>query len=84
MFVIIASLLRCVLSIKDATKVDVSTIWAIRETVRCQDLCYAFDPRQVANMDCFAVCGHHFRQRADIRTVDYQEMHKHGPQHIFQ
>ncbi|KFG79052.1 hypothetical protein MANI_029472 [Metarhizium anisopliae] len=32
MFVIIASLLRCVLSIKDATKVDVSTIWAIRET----------------------------------------------------
>lgn len=31
-FVIIASLLRCVLSIKDAAEVDVSTIWAIRET----------------------------------------------------
>lgn len=33
-FVIVASLLRCILSIKDASEVDVSTIWAIRETVR--------------------------------------------------
>ncbi|GAB0138622.1 hypothetical protein EsDP_00006848 [Epichloe bromicola] len=31
-FVIVASLLRCVLSIKNAAQVDVSTIWAIRET----------------------------------------------------
>ncbi|CEJ82394.1 hypothetical protein VHEMI02460 [[Torrubiella] hemipterigena] len=32
-FVIVASLLRCILSIKDANEVNVSTIWAIRETV---------------------------------------------------
>ncbi|KHN94415.1 uncharacterized protein MAM_07731 [Metarhizium album ARSEF 1941] len=31
-FVIVASLLRCVLSLQNASKVDVSTIWAIRET----------------------------------------------------
>ncbi|OAR02043.1 hypothetical protein LLEC1_06127, partial [Akanthomyces lecanii] len=31
-FVIVASLLRCVLSIRHANEVDVSTIWAIRET----------------------------------------------------
>ncbi|TQW00983.1 hypothetical protein V2A60_002011 [Cordyceps javanica] len=31
-FVIVASLLRCVLSIRYANEVDVSTIWAIRET----------------------------------------------------
>lgn len=31
-FVIVASLLRCVLSIRNAAEVDVSTIWAIRET----------------------------------------------------
>ncbi|KAM3514288.1 hypothetical protein MY11210_002078 [Beauveria gryllotalpidicola] len=31
-FVIVASLLRCILSIRYANEVDVSTIWAIRET----------------------------------------------------
>ncbi|KAK2591330.1 hypothetical protein QQS21_010983 [Conoideocrella luteorostrata] len=31
-FVIVASLLRCILSIRDSTEVDISTIWAIRET----------------------------------------------------
>ncbi|ATY63579.1 hypothetical protein A9K55_008667 [Cordyceps militaris] len=31
-FVVVASLLRCVLSIRYANEVDVSTIWAIRET----------------------------------------------------
>lgn len=35
-FVIVASLLRCVLSIRNAAEVDVSTIWAIRETVRAR------------------------------------------------
>lgn len=33
-FVIVASLLRCILSMRSASEVDVSTIWAIRETVR--------------------------------------------------
>lgn len=31
-FVVVASLLRCVLSIRSANEVDVSIIWAIRET----------------------------------------------------
>ncbi|KAM3436357.1 hypothetical protein NHJ13734_005127 [Beauveria thailandica] len=31
-FVVVASLLRCILSIRYANEVDVSTIWAIRET----------------------------------------------------
>lgn len=33
-FIIVATLLRCVLSLRDIQGINVSTIWAIRETVR--------------------------------------------------
>jgi hypothetical protein len=33
-FIIVASLLRCVLSLQSIQGINVSTIWAIRETVR--------------------------------------------------
>ena len=33
-FIILATLLRCVLSLRDIQGINVSTIWAIRETVR--------------------------------------------------
>lgn len=32
-FVMVATLLRCILSLKDASGINNSTIWAIRETV---------------------------------------------------
>lgn len=33
-FIIVASLLRCILALKDSNSINVSTIWSIRETVR--------------------------------------------------
>lgn len=33
-FIIVATLLRCVLSLQNVSRVNLSTIWAIRETVR--------------------------------------------------
>ena len=33
-FIIVATILRCVLSLKSIQGINISTIWAIRETVR--------------------------------------------------
>lgn len=64
-FVMIAALLRCILSLKDIDGINVSTIWAIRETV---SNIYPLEPRKVLTFCSLPVCWHYRRERSLHKT----------------
>lgn len=41
-FIIAATLLRCIICLRDVKSISIGTIWSIRETVRCEYDALAF------------------------------------------